>query len=587
MKVKIQVSNLPAICGSTLFFDRRARRDGVPVLVAPTITNSLPIANGGTETTYDTILESAFHNKGVIIDPDVVEPDSRCKYVTKKLLWNRPVWSANAKVFGGTGQDNDGADTPVRGTSSTGPYIVPASFCHFSGLTGACADDVHPNADGAPVVGLMMPATLQLLQHPTPTSITIGLNGEKGNWRNPSTDEYENNDITIGLAAIVGQSLTFWDEPEGSVSMNDHVGPWIDSKGGRCITHIYLNQWEVGKGMRAKKKKRGIDEQIKAGAWDDLDRDAINWFNKVYDSKQGTYAAMKGVSFNPGQHSDVSPAKARSIIRYSTYNYTASIYARRLFGLFMLSNYADMFDGLLTNADGYDLTELVFRQSSDSLEADALKAMLQRDFGDADFGGVAYVLAPIGILHTCASGFKQVDGKWTEMAVSDAPDEQYAFLQWLRMGSIASGWNPGVVDSDIRSVLASFEKTEVASLYGRDRKGTWAENTKLQLTTYCTQTEHEECSLFDLIPLPLKSSINKQIVNSTGVVVSTGVTDADVSAVYGAGSRLLLGVGQGYRTNPIHAFFEDGIQRNTRSWTAATSGDLMWWWCGVDNGENT
>jgi len=584
MKVKIQASNLPAICGSTLFLDGRARRDGIPVHVAPAITNRLPIANGGTETTYDSILESAYYNKGVTINPDVVEPDSRCRYVTKKLLWNRPIWSANAKTFSGSGPDNDSADTPIKGSSSTGSYIVPASLCHFSALTGACADDVNATADGCPVVGLMMPATLQLLEHPTLTSITVGLKGENGNWRNPSSTEYQNNDITIGLAAVVGQSLASWDEPEGAVSMNDHVGPWVNSEGGRCITHIYLNQWEVGKGMRAKKKNRGIDEQIKAGAWDDLDRDAIDWFNEVYDSKDGTYAAMKGMSFNPGQHSNISPAKARSIIRYSTYNYTASIYAQRLFGIFMLSNYADMFKGLLMNADGYDLTDLVFRESSDSLEADAFKAMLQGEFGDS--GGIANVTAPIAVLNRCALAFKQVDGKWTDMAVSDVANDQIALTQWLKMGSVLPGWSADDVDSDIKQVLISSEKTEVASLYGRDRKDTWGANTKLELTTHQTQMDAEHCSPFDLIPLPLKSSINKQIVNATGVVVSTEVTDADVSAVYGAGSRLLLGVGQGYRTNPIHAFFEDDVYKDTEWWTHGASGALMWWWCGVDNGQN-
>jgi hypothetical protein len=366
--------------------------------------------------------------------------------------------------------------------------------------------------------------------------------------------------------------------------MNDHVGPWVDSGGGRCITSIYLNQWEVGKGMRSKKKNRGIDERIKAGSWDDLDRDAINWLNKVYDSKDGTYAAMKGLSFNPGEHSDISPAKARSIIRYSTYNYVASIYARRLFGIFMLSNYADMFNGLLTNADGYDLTDLVFRESSDSLEADAFKAMLQGSFGTSD--GLANVTAPIAILNRCASAFRQVDGKWTEMAISDVVSDQTIFTQWLMMGSVLPGWSDADTDSDIKQVLTSAEKTEVASLYGRDRNNTWAANTKLELTTHSTQMEVEHCSAFDLIPLPMKSSINKQIVNASGVVVSTGVTDADVAATYGAGSRLLLGVGQGYRTNPIHAFFEDDVYRDTKWWAHAASGALMWWWCGVDNGQN-
>lgn len=584
MRVKIQASNLPAICGSTLFMDRRARRDGTPVLVAPFITNRVPIANGGSESTYDTILATGYHNKGVVIDPDVVEPDSRCKYVTKKLLWNRPIWSANDTSFSGTGADNDGADTPVKGTSDTGKYIVPASLCQFSALTGACADDVHANADGCPVVGLMMPATLQLLEHSTPSSITIGLHGEDGNWREPSTTQYQNNDITIGLAAIVGDSLTFWDEPEGDVAMDNHVSPWIDSGGGRCITHVYLDQWEVGKGMRGKKGNRGIDEEITHGDWNQLDRDAIDWFNEIYDYKDGTYAAMMGLSFNPGQHSDVDEAKARSIIRYTTYNYTACIYAKRLFGIFMLSNYADMYEGLLTNDDGYDLTDLMFRQSSDSLEAEAFKAMLQGHWGVST--NMAGISAPVAALNRVASNFTQVDGKWTEWVVSDTSTAQTNFVQWLKMGWVEPGWNEGETDSDIKEVLTSAEKTEVASLYGDDRNSTWAADTKLELATCQTQMETDNCASFDLIPLPLKSSISKQIVNATGLSVSTGVTDADITAVYGAGSRLLLGVGQSYRTNPIHAFFEDDVYRDTEWWAHEASGALMWWWCGVENGEN-
>jgi hypothetical protein len=585
MRVKIQASNLPAICGSTLFMDKRARRDGTPVFVAPFITNRHPIANGGTDPTYDAILAMGEHSKGVLIDPDVVEPDSRCKYVAKKLLWNRPIWSANDTSFNGVGTDNDGADTPVKGTSDAGKYIVPASLCHFSALTGACADDVHANADGSPVVGLMMPATLQLLQHPTPSSITIGLSGESGNWREPGSDQYEENDITIGLGAVAKDSLLSWDEPEGKVTMHDHVSPWNDSGGGRCISYVYLNQWEVGKGMRRKKKNRGVDVSISRGNWSDLDRDAVDWLNKVYDGKRGTYAAMMGLAFNPGVHSDVDEAKARSIIRYTTYNYTSCVYAKRLFGIFMLSNRADMYQGLLTNEYGYDLTDLVFRESSDSLEAEAFKVMLNRHW-DSE-GGMGSIGNPTTALTHVAHPFTQVDEKWTEWTLSASNASVAYFTHWLAMDHVPHATpDYSADDNDIVSVLTSDEKTEVASLYGKDRESTWAADTKLQLTTHSTQGPSQNFMTLDLIPLPMKSSISKQIVNETGVSVSTSVTDGDIIAVYGPGSRLLLGVGQGYRTNPIHAFFEDGIDRDTKWWAHRLSGKLMWWWCGVENGQN-